>query len=252
MASPTKCPSEDPFYDLKPLDLSCPLCGSEYNVFSDELVNRHHKCRVCGGRIVEVALLRDSRVWDLLDFVRSLGVTDVALLGVDRITVDDRFRDQCEEPRCPNYDSCINCPPYSPTPAWFRDHIKRYIHVLAFKFDMPVEAVQSEKRREAGRLLHETTAIIEHQAQSMGFERASGYSSGGCKRTLCFEHAECAAVQEGGECRNPDIARPSLSGMGVNWNDLSKALGWAMRNMDDEAPNSDTPTVMMAGLVFLE
>jgi predicted metal-binding protein len=252
MAADLTCPPDDPFYGLKPLDFTCPACGEEYSIFSDELANRHHKCLKCGSRIAEVALMSDERMLELLAFARSLGVGDTKLLGVDRIIVEDHFRRQCAEPRCPNYSTSINCPPHSMTPGQFRDHIARFIHVLAFKFDMPNEAVQGANRREASLLLHETTASMENQAKSLGFERACGYSSGGCKRTFCYEHTDCAALQEGGQCRHPDKARPSLSGMGVNWHDLSKSLGWTMNRNEEGGLNSGVETVLMAGLVFLE
>jgi hypothetical protein len=86
----------------------------------------------------------------------------------------------------------------------------------------------------------------------LGFERTCGYSSGACKKTLCYEQADCAALQEGGQCRHSDKARPSLSGMGVNWYELSKTLGWVMQKTEDEDLNPKAETIMMAGLVFLE
>lgn len=200
----------------------------------------------------ELTRMRDERISELLAFARTLGISDAQVFRADRITVEDRFRTYCEEPRCPNYNTSMNCPPHSMTPDRFREHIKSFTVVLAFKFDMPMEAVQDEALREASLLLHETTAAIELQAQALGFERACGYSSGACKRTLCYEHTDCAALQEGGRCRHPDIARPSLSGMGVNWYELSRTLGWAMRKTEDGNLNTRAETVMMAGLVFLE
>jgi predicted metal-binding protein len=196
--------------------------------------------------------MRDERISELVAFARSLGIGDAKVLGVDRITVDDRFRSQCAEPRCPNYNTSINCPPHAMTPGQFRELIKGFTVLLAFKFDMPMAAVQGTERREASLLLHETTAAIEHKAQSLGFEGARGYSSGACKKTFCYEHADCAALRDGGECRHPDKARPSLSGMGVNWHELSKSLGWAMQKNEDGDLNPKSETVMMAGLVFLE
>jgi predicted metal-binding protein len=201
-----------------------------------------------------VTRMSDGRLSELLAFAGSLGIADAKVLGVDRITVEDRFRSYCVEPRCPNYNTSINCPPHSMTPDEFREHIKGFSLVLAFKFDMPMEAVQETELREAALLLHETTAAIEHQAQSLGFELARGYSSGACKKTLCYEHADCAALQEGGRlrCRHSGKARPSLSGMGVNWHELSKTLGWVMHKTEEGDLNSKAETIMMAGLVFLE
>lgn len=194
----------------------------------------------------------DKRISELLDFAMSLGISDAKVFEVGLIPVENRFRTYCAEPLCPNYNTSVNCPPHSMTPDQFREHVKGFSHALAFKFDMPLEAVRETEMREASLLLHETTATLEHHARSIGFERASGYSSGACKRTLCYEHADCAALQEGGECRHPDKARPSLSGAGVNWYELSKALGWEMREDEDGARNTRSETIMMAGLVFLE
>ena len=187
-----------------------------------------------------------------MSFARSLGTSDAKALCVDRITVEDRFRSLCAEPQCPNYNTSANCPPHSMTPGRFREYIKGFTVVLAFKFDMPGEVVQGPERREASLPLHETTAAIEHQAQLLGFGHACGYPSGACKKTLCNEHAVCAALQEDGQCRHSDKARPSLSGMGVNWHELSKTLGWVMQKTEDEDLTPKAETIMMAGLVFLE
>jgi hypothetical protein len=40
--------------------------------------------------------------------------------------------------------------------------------------------------------------------------------------------------------------------MGVNWHELSKSLGWAMRKNEDGETNPEADSIMMAGLVFLE
>ncbi len=194
----------------------------------------------------------DERISELLVFAMSLGISDAKVFEAGRIPVDDRFRSYCAEPKCLNYNTSLHCPPHSMTPDQFREVIKGFSIVLAFKFDMPLEAVQGTELREASLLLHETTAAIEHRARSLGFERAGGYSSGACKLTLCQEHADCAALQEGGQCRHPEKARPSLSGMGVNWHELSTKLGWAMRKTEGGDLNTRDETIMMAGLVFLE
>lgn len=196
--------------------------------------------------------MSDERVEALVAFAKSLGITEAKLLHPDRIVVDERFRAYCQEPRCPNYGASINCPPHSISPSEFRARISGFRLVLAFKFDMPAEALQGEDRREAALLLHQATAAIEHEAKALGFDRASGYSSGGCKNSLCHEHSNCAVLQEGGACRHPDVARPSLSGMGVDWHALSKHLGWLMHKSEDGVVNADAQTIMMAGLVFLE
>jgi predicted metal-binding protein len=137
-------------------------------------------------------------------------------------------------------------------PDEFRKHLSSFRWVLAFKFDMPADVMQGPEHREASVLLHQATAAIEHHAKTLGFDRACGYSGGGCKKSLCFEYPDCAALQEGGQCRHPDEARPSLSGMGVNWYVLSQRLGWLMHTTEDGVANHRAPTIMISGLVLLE
>jgi predicted metal-binding protein len=204
------------------------------------------------GEVSNVSNAEDPRLSELLDAARAHGVSDVKLIQVRQIEVDDGFRTRCEEPRCPGYGTSINCPPHSMPPSEFRTFIAGFHTVLAFKFDFPAEAVMGEARREAGLLLHETTAAIEAAARGLGFARARGFSSGGCKQTLCSGQPDCAALSEAGRCRNPDKARPSLSGMGVNWHALSGVLGWQMRRDEKGRDNPGSDTVMMSGLVFLE
>ena len=188
----------------------------------------------------------------LLAFAKSLGIGDAKLLKADQVIIEERFRNLCAELPCPNFGTSINCPPHSMTPGQFQELVKGFTLVLAFKFDFPVEAVQGTERREATLLLHETTAAIEHHARSLGFEHARGYSSGACKSTFCSEHRDCAALQNGGRCRHPDKARPSLSGMGVNWHELSRTLDWMMHKDEIGSQIQKSETIMMAGLVFLE
>jgi predicted metal-binding protein len=128
--------------------------------------------------------MRDERISELLSFAGSLGIGDAKVLGVDRITVEDRFRSLCAEPKCPNYNTSVNCPPHSMTPGRFREYIKGFRVVLAFKFDMPMAAVQ--ERSCGGFALHETTAPSSTRL-NRGFERAALLIE--LQKTLCYEHA---------------------------------------------------------------
>ena len=189
---------------------------------------------------------------NLMEVARSLGVSDVKLFGVERIAIEDTFRKHCEEPRCPNYGSSVHCPPHAMMPQDFRELLKGYAHVLGFKFDFPLQAVQGAQRVESSRLLHETTAGVEHHAKLLGFGRARGFSSGGCKNTFCDAFETCAALEEGGTCRFPDRARTSLSCVGVNFHELSKSLGWRMWKNESGETDDAAGTVMMVGLVLCE
>jgi hypothetical protein len=55
-------------------------------------------------------------------------------------------------------------------------------------------------------------------------------------------------VLSGGECRNPDTARTSMSGLGVNFNKLNRELGW---QMSEKPVPGEEARGWMAGLVLL-
>ena len=187
-----------------------------------------------------------------MGFARSLGVSDVRVFPVGKIKIEDELRRHCEEPRCPNYGSSIHCPPHAMMPSVFRKLLAGYTQVLGFKLDFPVEAIEGDNGVECGRQLHETTAQVERYARSLGFERAKGFSSGGCKNTLCGAFETCAALAADGECRFPEVARTSLSCVGVNFHALSKELGWSMWKDEQGRSDDEAKTVMMVGLVLCE
>ena len=201
---------------------------------------------------LEETMHSDDETARLIRFSRSLGASDVRVIARKDVRVEDRLRTMCERPRCPMFGSSIHCPPHVMKPGRFREYLDGFAHLLAFKFDVPMEALSGDRRHEAGRLLHESTASIEKEARALGFERACGFSSGGCRQTLCGNEIDCSALRENGSCRYPDIARPSLSGMGVNWYALSEKLGWSMMKDEEGRDSSSGDTAMLSGLVLLE
>ncbi len=240
------------FRNLKPVIFTCQSCGAEYEIFSDELKNKNHRCASCGARIADVAILNDEKYRDLIEFAKALEVSEVKVVGAERIRIDEKFRSLCEKPRCRNYAKSANCPPHSMMPHDFKVYLSTFAHVLAFKFDLDISAVSGEERYDKLFMLHDATVKIEQHAKTLGFARARGFSGGSCFRSYCREFDECEALKEGGQCRFPDKARPSLSGFGVNWHELSKILGWEMFKDADGNTNPQSTSVMIAGLVLIE
>ena len=74
----------------------------------------------------------------------------------------------------------------------------------------------------------------------MGFKEARAFAGGSCKDIFCHQYAECLVVSKKGKCRNPEHARPSMSGYGINVTKLFEASGWelnrAIRDKDSTAP----------------
>lgn len=248
----SRCPAHDPFHGLRPLEFRCHLCGAEYVLLSDELASRHHRCQRCGRRVLEVALHVNPALEELRGFTTDLGVSGLTFLAAEDVVVVEDYRKLCEQPRCPNYGSSIHCPPHAQTPADFKRLLGMYLWSLLFRYDIPVEAFGGSSRPEVGRLLHDTTAEVERRARELGFRRAVGFSSGGCKNTYCGEHAGCAALEDVAACRFPEHARTSLSAVGVDSAELIRLAGWQRPGADGTPSNRRAEGALLLGLVLLE
>jgi predicted metal-binding protein len=173
------------------------------------------------------------------------------ILPTGVVSVEDHLADYCHEPRCPSYGQAANCPPYVAGPAAFRRQLEEYEYALVFKFDVPTEVLLSDDRREVARLVHETAASIEKLALESGCQKAAGLAGGSCKQLFCSEYEDCLVLSEGGDCRFPDQARPSMSGQGINVFDLAAASGWPMNKITAESDPEEVRMGLMAGLVLL-
>ena len=188
----------------------------------------------------------------LVEFALNLGVSDVKIISPELIPVDDQFPGFCKKPGCPGFNRSMSCPPHVEGPDWFRAEIKKYKDVLAFKYDVPSASLLGNERMDLMALTHETAAAIETFAREKGFQRARGFAGGSCKESLCRDHLECRVLQKKGPCRNPDKARQSMSGMGVNFLELTKAVGWKMEMITRDTDPKAVSMGMVAGMVLLK
>ena len=187
----------------------------------------------------------------LVQYALGLGVSDAVILPADVVSVEDHLADYCHEPRCPGYGQAANCPPHVAGPLAFRRQLKGYEHALVFKFDVPTEVLLSDDRLEIARLVHETAASIAKLAWASGYRKAEGLAAGSCKQLFCAEYEDCSVLSSGGDCRFPNQARPSMSGLGINVFELAQASGWQMNKITSESDPDDVPMGLMAGMVLL-
>ena len=187
---------------------------------------------------------------DLIRLARDLGATQAGAIRAERIVIEDRLAGFCKEPRCPNYGLSINCPPHTKGPAGFRELIKGYEWALVFKIEVPSEIFFSSQRRELFALLQETAAGLEQAAREMGFSRSKGFAGGNCKAVFCEDKAQCR-VLAGGECRNPDRARPSMSGFGVDVTRLMEEAGWTLNRVNQEQKRNQGETGTLCGVILI-
>lgn len=162
----------------------------------------------------------------LLQTVHSLGATDAACILSNKIEISDELATLCKNPKCEHYGTSFRCPPNVSGPKGFRKRIKDYTDAIVFKITAPSEIMYSHQRIEIFRLLHEIGSSIENKAKQMGYANSKAYAAGSCKKLFCGEYLNCNVLSGKGECRNPDIARQSMSGFGINVKKLMELAGW--------------------------
>ncbi len=188
---------------------------------------------------------------ELIQYARTLGVGDATLIAAARIQVEEALAAICRDPGCPGYGQGANCPPHVMKPAAFRDLLREFPRALVFKFDVPTEVLLGDERFAVAGLVHETAAALEHRALVCGFTAARGFAAGSCRRIFCSTETGCRVLATDGVCRHADAARPSISGLGVNFFELARAVGWPINKITRESDPGRVPMGLMAGIVLL-
>ncbi len=175
---------------------------------------------------------------NLIQYTFTLGVSDAKAVSVKDISVEDHLAKMCEDNRCEGYGQTIHCPPHVMEPGEFREYIiKHYEFAVVFKFDVPTEILLTDDRHDVAGIVHETAAKIEQFAINNGYTKSKGLAAGSCKPLFCSKYDKCIALTGNGRCRFPNLARTSMSGLGINFFDLTEILGWQMSKITRETVN---------------
>jgi predicted metal-binding protein len=191
----------------------------------------------------------------LIEFARRNGASNAQVICTTDICIEEGFANLCREPQCENYGLGAGCPPYVSGPSGFRQMLNNFRKAVVFKLEVPSESLFSSDRQDIFRLLHEIAAGIEQSAVQMGYRNAKAFAGGSCKALFCEGHPKCHVLGEGGECRNPDRARPSMSGFGINVSKLMQVAGWTMNRANPESAamsQGETSMATVCGLVLVE
>lgn len=126
---------------------------------------------------------------------------------------------------CPEYGNNLMCPPLIQPPSEFRKKLLTYDRVILMQLIVqiqsdPAEAGYQEAYLHAVRL-HHAVCNIELHGRFLGFPSATGYIAGCCR--LC---GTCPGF--GKNCRNPDKARSSMEGNGIDVIETCANAGWEM------------------------
>jgi len=186
----------------------------------------------------------------LTDFSLSLGASLAAVIPSAQILVEERLAQFCVEPRCPTYGLSPSCPPYVSGPAGFRKLQESHPYAIVIRLDVLAGVLFGDDRPVVMQVMHEIVSEVEHEAARFGFANPQAFAGGSCKLVFCADEVNCAKLTTG-ECRHPDVARPSLSGFGVNVAKMMDACGWEtkMGPPDPDAGNGTLSWVVGVVLV---
>ncbi len=163
----------------------------------------------------------------LLQAAYQSGASDAACIKADQIETSRELALLCENPQCEGYGASLSCPPHVSGPKGFRKRINSCSDAIVFRITVPSDIMYSYQRIEIFRLLHHIGSSIEENAKQMGYIRSKAYAAGSCKKLFCGEYLNCNVISGKGDCRNPDVARQSMSGFGINVRKLMALAGWS-------------------------
>jgi len=192
-----------------------------------------------------------TKLKDIANHTEKAGASSVKIISTKDIHVDHKLADMCRQPRCENYGLSKNCPPHIPGPAYFIKKLTSFEKALFFKIDVPSKVLFSNERIELFQLLHEIASGVEQYAIKSGFINAEAYAGGSCKGLFCRDYPKCNQLSSGGKCRNPLIARPSMSGFGIDVARLAKKAEWQTEWVTHDKKPIDNKTANVYGLILL-
>lgn len=190
----------------------------------------------------------------LIQYALNEGADGAVVVGVGDIVIDPGLADMCREPRCPEYGRSVNCPPHVAGPSAMKRRLESFHKAVVFRISVPAKDLFSDKRSRVFRQLHQIAAGIEQAAVEMGFSQAQGYAGGSCRELFCSEHPDCPPLSGKGACRYSRLARPSMSGFGIDVAALFTTAGWTLRLADPQpgAAVNKSADADLCGLVLID
>lgn len=188
---------------------------------------------------------------ELIRLARGLGMSSAAVVSTNDIVIDDGLAEMCLKPGCENYGLSPSCPPHVGGPSRFRELKEQFEYALVVKIDVPRSILLSGEVRDVMRLLHEIVSHVEGAAMEMGYPDSRAFAGGSCKKLFCPDHADCRVLAGDGDCRNPEHARPSMSGFGIDVARLMQAADWTLEESGHDGGSGGTSTAPVCGLVLV-
>jgi predicted metal-binding protein len=196
--------------------------------------------------------ISDQQLTHLIDTAKGLGASDARSIFSSEIRIEEHLASLCNKaPQCENFGLSPSCPPHVQGPSAFRKWQRKSTFSIVVRIDLPTEIMFSSERRGVMQLLHEIVANVEQEAIEMGFNETRAFAGGSCKNLFCEDQKNCRVITEQGGCRNPDLARPSMSGFGINVTKLVQSAGWPLKMASQKASSGKESLSWVAGLILI-
>lgn len=197
-------------------------------------------------------MITEEKLNRLVKTAIRLGASDAGIIPSAAIVVENDLADLCGRvPQCENYGLAPSCPPHVTGPPGFRNWQKKSKYSIIVRIVVTTAAMFSDERREIMGLLHEIVSGVERKAAQMGYIGSKAFAGGSCKKIFCHDHEACRVLSKKGECRNPQSARPSMSGFGINVAELMQSGGWSAEKATPEQTSDAESMTWVAGLVVI-
>ncbi|MGD0919094.1 MAG: DUF2284 domain-containing protein [Thermodesulfobacteriota bacterium] len=186
----------------------------------------------------------------------SLGATDAKIITTDSVLIDERVRAKCIYPRCSQYGTCANCPPYVMELDQVRKVVNRYKYaifirlVVSSKNEAGIGARDKKHYAKGMVLMHKIVSILEAEAFYDGYYLALGFASGSCKRAFCPE-TDCNALIAGQRCRHSLRARASVEAVGIDAFAMAARIGWDIYPIGASISPDEVPYGTKLGMVLI-
>lgn len=249
MGSLLKCPGLEQTLAIFPEILSCPTCGNEIEIWTDE---KKGKCSTCNKMVdprqsehVEIPLKNNNIHVTVKEYKNASGVTLYyeryeAIIPVSSFDHAKKYKIACEA--CHKFGKNFACPPYSPyLPEYL--NAQSYAKVLCVR--MPQEyfrdVIQEKNYRQCFRAAR---GILVEELISY---RKQGYLVAGSGFCLA---CDVCAIEEGlDNCKKPNDKIFSLESLGVNLTALTqRCFGF---DLEWSANDYTSDFVCSLGAIFL-
>jgi len=195
----------------------------------------------------------EKHLSELIHMAKRLGASDAVKIHSSDIMIDMDLAALCNgDNPCPDYGLSCSCPPHVPGPSKFLEWKNQSRYSIVVRIDVPSVVMFSNERREVMQLLHEIVASVALQAVEMGYTGSKAFAGGSCKEIFCSEHSDCQVISKHGKCRNPLLARPSMSGFGIDVAKLMQSAGWPVKKQTLKKTSDTELMTWVAGLILLE